>query len=300
MSIKKLFAMIIITITLILLTVGCVLATYASYNSQYREYENIVETYDVLARTSNQEAINKGNEILNVLNQNSLTRSAQQNEDYSITKIIKDNNYGTESYLYTNDTNYEIQLDTTTLNLTGINSLDLNYNLSSEKMNKEDVKNYIDSVYNDLKLDSSYDLVYLEKFDGALWEADYQKEYDGIYTPYEAVKIIFSPIEQKIASLKVFDMKYTLEQENNITEETAKSVFASSNLSRSFTTNNSQLTSEIVFIRPNNLTESNRRNGSKVLFNNTIRKAWKITNSDDLSLYVDIESGEIIGGDKLR
>lgn len=299
MNMKKVLIILSVIILLILLTFSYVLAYQNTSDSKYNQYENIVDTYDVSTRDSQQNVIAKGNEILNVLNSHSLTRGVNDsNTEYAVTKIIKDNNYNTQSFLYTNNKNYEIQLDTTDLSLIGINSLDINYNLSSENLDKKTVQEYIDNVYKDLKLDSSYKLMYLEKFDGALWEADYQKEYDGIYNPYESVKIIFSPVEQKIASLKVFKMKYDANQQNNITEEFAKTTFNEKFANTK--SNMSELKAEIVFTRPNNLVDSNRKNGSKALFNNNIKKAWKITNNDGLSLYIDIDSGEIIGGEQLR
>lgn len=300
MNMKKFFIIFALIVLLLLLTFGCVLASKDTRSSEYQQYENIVDTYSISTRASQQDVIQKGNEILDILNANSLARTANpSNDEYTVEKIIKDNNYNTQSYLYTNNKNYEIQLDTTDLSLTGINSLDINYNLSSENIDKEYVQEYINSIYTNLNLDSSYKLVYLEKFDGALWEADYQKEYDGIYNPYEAVKIIFSPIEKKIASLKVFKMKYTANQQNNTTKEMAISTF-NTKFANTKANSISELKTEIVFIRPNNLVDSNRDDGSKALFNNNIKKAWKVTNNEGLSLYIDIESGEVIGGEQLR
>lgn len=301
---KKIVFCFTLGILILLFTVGVVFATIQNVNTQnettgYVNYDSAIETQQITQNENLNEVILKGNEVLNALQNESNSpeklRKVNSN-NYKITEIVEDNNYNTESYLYTDNQNYEIQLDTEDLSVVRILSLDINYNISNEDTTKEEALEYVTKVYNSLNLDSSYNLVYLEKFDDTLWEANYQKEYDGIYNPYESVKIIFSPIEQKIASLKVFKLEYDNQQESIISEENAKSIF-SDKFSSLDAISDEQVTAELVLTRPNNLLDDNREYGSKALFNNEIKKAWKVTNSDGITAFVDVETGNVIGGD---
>ena len=82
------------------------------------------------------------------------------------------------SKVYTED--YIVKLNNSSKQLVGIYEKEAKYNLKTTE-DKKVAEDFIINKYQEMNLPSEYNLVYLEKFDDYVWEADFQKEYDGLY-----------------------------------------------------------------------------------------------------------------------
>ena len=182
------------------------------------------------------------------------------NSEEKINSISKESDSTTNSTFYKVDTdNYTLRLD-------------------------EDNKDFITAKYAELNLPSEYDLVYLEKFDDVLWEADFQKEYNGVYNKYEAVKVFFTPETKEIAALSVFDTPYSDEKEVNITSEEAKNK-ANDNLEL----DSKIVDSELTIVQGNEYFNEET--------DTDLHKAWVLSTEKNEFVFVDASTGDIIGGD---
>ena len=178
--------------------------------------------------------------------------------------------------------NYIVSLDSSSKELVGLYQRYAKYNLNTTE-DKNIAENFINSKYSEMNLPSDYKLVYLEKFDDYVWEADYQKEYNGVYNMYEAVKVFFNPENKEIVALTIFNEKYTDTSSEAISEESAIN-------SASTVSDEKIVNSELTLIKSNNYYD--KENNDK-----SIHKAWVLTTEKENKIYVDSASGEIIGGD---
>ncbi|MBR3133026.1 MAG: hypothetical protein IKG42_02985 [Clostridia bacterium] len=190
------------------------------------------------------------------------------------------------SKVYTD--NYIVSLNNSTKQLVGIYEKEAKYNLKTT-VTKESAREFITSKYNEMNLPSEYTLVYLEKFDDYVWEADFQKEYNGLYNMYEAVKVFFNPENEEIVALTIFNDPYTETSETTISSEEAVSRAANSidNIN-----SESIKDSKLTLIKGNSFYKENK--------DKTIHKAWVLVTQEDDQIFVDAASGEIIGGDSIN
>lgn len=235
--------------------------------------------------------ISEVNSVLTALGETNLVSTNKKSKINLDTKTdaMRDINYYTVS---TQD--YKINVDSTTNKV--VNIYNLTSNLSSVPATTKDVaREYITKTYSDLNLPSDYDLVYLEPIAEKFWEADFQKNYGGTYNMYEAVKIIFSPANEEIIALTVFDESYsevaTLSAECN-TEECISTLSIDEDYIEDIT---------VSFIKPSSLVNTGSTDSS-------IHKAkvikQVIPQEEDVNLvtltYIDFYTGEYLGGDTLQ
>lgn len=183
---------------------------------------------------------------------------------------------------------YTVSLDSSSKALIGIYQKEAKYNVNTTT-DKNIAENYIKSKYSAMNLPSEYDLVYLEKFDDYVWEANFQKEYNGLYNMYESVKVFFNPENDEIVALTVFDEEYTETSSTTITQENA-TLSATNSLDIN---SESIKDSELTLIKANTYFDQNNNDTS-------IHKAWVLTTNEEESIFVDAATGEIIGGDSLN
>ena len=130
--------------------------------------------------------------------------------------------------------------------------------------------------------------------DDSLWEADFSKKYGDIYNKYESVKIFFSPDTQEIAALTIFNEKAeessTLARTASLTADNAKNV-ATTNLN---ITDDKILDVYQGFERANGFYSNEELDLSKKVYNVWIVKY--LTENTTATCYIDINSGDIIGG----
>lgn len=227
-----------------------------------------------------------------------LTTTAINAQVETILAPIADNNSVKNVEKYTNElTNkemyrvstedYMVSLDSSSKELVGIYEKEPKYNLNTTT-DKAIAQKYITSKYSELKLPSEYKLVYLEKFDDYVWEADFQKEYNGVYNMYESVKVFFNPENQEIVALTLFDEPYTANEEAKLDSETATETATSSlNIEKENIKD-----SELTLIKANNYYGDNN--------DKSIHKAWVLTTNEEDKIFVDAATGKIIGGDSFN
>ena len=235
--------------------------------------------------------ISEVNSVLTALGETNLVSTTAKSKINlnAKTDIMRDINYYTVS---TQD--YQINVDSTTNKV--VNIYNLTSNLSSVPATTKDVaREYITKTYSDLNLPSDYDLVYLEPIAEKFWEADFQKNYGGTYNMYEAVKIIFSPANEEIIALTVFDESYsevaTLSAECN-----AEECISTLSIDEDYIEDIS-----VSFIKPSTLVNTGSTDSS-------IHKAkvikQVIPQEEDVNLvtltYIDFYTGEYLGGDTLQ
>ena len=110
-----------------------------------------------------------------------------------------------------------------------------------------------------------------------IWQANFEKYYNGIYNKYESVKVYFIPDSDEIVALGAF-------------REAPTSIDTSISLDSAKQTASSKNSSEIV---TSSLSMEKVDDGS-------IRPVWVVTYSDNNIVYVDAKSNQVVGGDTIK
>ena len=143
-----------------------------------------------------------------------------------------------------------------------------------------------------IKNKKDYILNYVTKFDDEIWRANFVKSYDGLKNPGEAINISFAPTTNEIITLAIIKNEYN-NNEIKISEEDALKI-AQKYINRSITPKVKEV--KIDIIKPNQMFK-------KVVENkmykhiNKMRKSYVIILENDSKIYVDVTTGEILGGD---
>lgn len=168
--------------------------------------------------------------------------------------------------------------------------------------NKEYAKKYITELYNNLDISHDYELTYLEIFDEYLWEAGFTKKIDNIYNIYDSIKVYFTPEQKKIAAMRIHSTYNTqivnVNTENIVPEKDIINIIQE-NFENIKEKDISKV--EIVYTKPNNF--FTKKDYGDIISENKIVKAYKITitlNDKTIYVFVDINTGNIIGGDMLK
>lgn len=311
MSKKKIFVSLVIIFTIL----ASVTAIYAftskinlanltsnvlNQNESDELYICVLEKETTINDTGKDAIEVKANNYLPVLLENTdiQVASISENNDAEI-KTFHDNTINEDYYdVVTN--NYTISMsEDSELRAFSDNTFDYNIQTTTDKSIAE---TFIVNFYNNLDISHDYELAYLEVFDDSMWEADFVKKVDGIYNYYDSIKIFFSPEQQKIATLRVHSTSYSNDgittANLDITEDEAKNIVKENfeNVSNNEITN-----VELIFEKPNNF--FTRQAGDEVISENNVVKAWKVTIEKDSTTtyaYVDLTTGEIIGGDQIK
>ncbi len=222
-------------------------------------------------------AINKSTEILSTLNSDSKISSSYKTY----------NKLDNKEYFILENTDYTIQLQNDN-SLKGIYSKDIETTQTTSNLSKESAKDYITNKYHELNLPSDYELNYLEKYDDIIWQANFEKNYNGIYNKYESVKVYFIPDSDEIIALTVFN-ESAKTTENNLTKEEAMQI-----TSEKLNVNESEIVSATLEMeKANNYYDNSNTDTS-------IHSTWKVELQDKSIVYIDASTSNIIGGDKIH
>ena len=191
------------------------------------------------------------------------------------TKVVYDDVKEKDIYRIENS-KYSIDMDTNN-KLVGIHAKSLSTDLQESSCSQEKAEEYIVAKYNELNLPSDYEFNYITKFDDLIWQANFEKNYDGVYNKYESVKVFFIPDSDEIVALGVF---YDAPKSTGVEIAQDAAIQTASNKNDS----------EVV----------NAELSMEKADDNNIHSAWVITYSDNEIVYVDAESNEIIGGDTIN
>lgn len=224
-----------------------------------------------------QTSLNKSYEIFDTLNsEKNITNSKTSYDE------LENKNY----YIIEND-DYTIALETNN-SLKGIYSKEISTLETSSNLSKEIAEKYICAKYKELNLPSQYELSYLEKYDDIIWQANFEKNYNGIYNKYESVKVFFIPDTDEIISLSVFNEPTTSTTASISQAEAIQTASEELNLDSS-----KIVSASLEMEKANNYYDSSNTDTS-------VHPTWKIQTTDDTFIFVDANTSNIIGGDEIN
>lgn len=236
-----------------------------------------VENVDV--KKVSTQMLNTSSEILSVLDSEETIKSTS----------VKYDNMRKKDIYEVSTSKYIIDLDSTN-NLVGIytNTTEPIVKRTRAIADKDSAREVILAKYQELNLPSDYELVYLEKLDDEVWEADFQKNYNGIYNKYEAVKTFFIPENNEIVSLTVFN------EGNDTTDVAITADDAILTAANSLNIETSDIVSSTLTMEKANKFYDESNNDSSV------HTTWVLEKADNSKIYVDATDNVIIGGNGLN
>lgn len=261
---KKIEILIILAVLLASITATIV---YASVSSSE------VETIKTVSTAS----ISKSSEIFEKLD----TNSNNVNSKVVYDELTKENLYEFEN------TKYFVNMNTKN-ELVGIYSKNVTATQTTSNVNNQTAKEYVLNKYTELNLPTEYELTYLEKFDDLIWQANFEKNYNGIYNKYESVKMFFIPDSDEIVALTVFN-EGASSSTVTISKEDAE-MTAAQNLG----IDSSNIKSATLSMEKANKFYDNSNSDTAV------HSTWVIQSADDTIVYVDAENNTVIGGDHIN
>ena len=261
---KKIEILIILAVLLASITATIV---YASVSSSE------VETIKTVSTAS----MSKSSEIFEKLD----TSSNNINSKVVYDELTKENLYEFEN------AKYFVNMSTQN-ELVGIYSKNVTTSQTTSNANNQTAKEYVLNKYNELNLPAEYELTYLEKFDDLIWQANFEKNYNGIYNKYESVKMFFIPDSDEIVALTVFN-EGASSSAVTVSKEDAE-MTAVQNLG----IDSSNIKSATLSMEKANKFYDNSNSDTAV------HSTWVIQSSDDTIVYVDAENNTVIGGDHIN
>lgn len=261
---KKIEILIILAVLLASITATIV---YASVSSSE------VETIKTVSTAS----MSKSSEIFEKLD----TNSNNVNSKVVYDELTKENLYEFEN------TKYFVNMNTKN-ELVGIYSKNVTATQTTSNVNNQTAKEYVLNKYTELNLPTEYELTYLEKFDDLIWQANFEKNYNGIYNKYESVKMFFIPDSDEIVALTVFN-EGASSSTVTVSKEDAE-MTAAQNLG----IDSSNIKSATLSMEKANKFYDNSNSDTAV------HSTWVIQSADDTIVYVDAENNTVIGGDHIN
>lgn len=261
---KKIEILIILAVLLASITATIV---YASVSSSE------VETIKTVSTAS----MSKSSEIFEKLD----TNSNNVNSKVVYDELTKENLYEFEN------TKYFVNMNTKN-ELVGIYSKNVTATQTTSNVNNQTAKEYVLNKYTELNLPTEYELTYLEKFDDLIWQANFEKNYNGIYNKYESVKMFFIPDSDEIVALTVFN-EGASSSTVTVSKEDAE-MTAAQNLG----IDSSNIKSANLSMEKANKFYDNSNSDT------TVHSSWVIQSADDTIVYVDAENNNVIGGDHIN
>ena len=262
---KKIEILIIATVLLASITATLV---YASVSSSSE-----VETIKTVSTAS----ISKSSEIFEKLD----TNSDNVNSKVVYDELKKENLYEFENAKYFVNMNTKNEL-------VGIYSKTVTTTQTTSNVNTSSAKEYVLNKYTELNLPAEYELTYLEKFDDLIWQANFEKNYNGIYNKYESVKMFFIPDSDEIFALTVFN-ESAASSAVTVSKEDAETTAA-----KNLGIDSSNIKSATLSMEKANKFYDNSNSDT------TVHSTWVIQSSDDTIVYVDAENNNVIGGDHIN
>lgn len=259
------------------ITLGCsCLALLSTLTFVYATNNTSTESADK-ELTISQTALNKSYQIFDTLDsENTIINSKTAYEQLE-----------NKNYYFIENNDYTIKLETDN-SLKGIYSKEISTTETTSNLTKDIAEKYICAKYEELNLPSQYELNYLEKYDDIIWQANFEKNYDGIYNKYESVKIFFIPDTDEIITLTVFNEPVSSSEVTLSREEAIQLASEELNLD----------TSEIVSANLEMEKANDYYNSENT--DTSIHTTWKVQTSDDIFIFIDAKTSNIIGGDQIN
>ena len=120
-----------------------------------------------------------------------------------------------------------------------------------------------------------------EKYDDEIWQANFEKNYNGIYNKYESVKVYFIPENDEIVALTVFNEAPT---NSSVTISEEDAILTAAN---SLDVSSSEIVSATLSMEKSESDES-------------IHPSWVVQASNNSIVFVDANNNAVIGGDSIN
>lgn len=315
-----------------ILTAGVVYASYTIYEKVWKdperyniEEEVVVTEEDKEKSLTKEEAIEKAKEITEKLGKNfGNVTNAEINKNLATNQmtwsIVTDNQIG-------------VTIDSQTGKLFSVSDFGIDDTKIPSTMSKDEVEKIANEIYINLGYkEGEYKLKDLRKNlitnDTNLWQADFCKEYDGLYNDFECVRITFVSEIKQLSIYTLFDYK----TENNPVEiEKEEAIEIAKDKAKELGKDESrikEIKTELKFEKVNSFiyTQENQKTQQAkeqaIIENETqtqnintgygyktqdlVRKVWRVDieyYSDFAeidSYFVDCTTGEILGGDAVK
>ena len=290
------------------LGVGIVYAGTIIYNNiwktptviDYQQEKQVTEN-DINNSITEEKAKEKSNEILEEL--------GKGKDEIKNVEFIKFPDEDKSYWRVTTTKKYEIQIDSQKGDLVSFYDGTIDDTKIKATANEALAKEIATQLYGTITENKEYELKDIQKSaitsDSCLWQADFCKKYDGIYNDYQCIRITFVPEIKQIKMINIFDEKF----ENNpivVTEDEAIEIVKNKLQNYEIVDISSELKIEkmnpYVYMQDNPLNENEVYKTDRL-----IRKVWSINciiNINNIrqqeKYYVDVTTGEIIGGDSIK
>lgn len=318
------------------LSVGIVYAGIITYQNVWKkpkeytfeEAHNVTEE-DIDKSITKEEAINIAKDLARKYNKNfgNVTK-------YELNKDADD-----ISWIIVTDTKFSVDIDGNTGKLIQMSDFSIDDTKIPSTANREEVTGVANELYLSLGYsEGEYVLADLKKNvitdDTNLWQADFCKEYDGIYNYYQDIRITFIPETKDIVILTIFDEDFednplviTKEEAIEIAKQKAKSLGKDEDMIKNITAE-LDIRKMNAYVYSQEQTAIPRPNENSAT--NTIENTTTTSTTDDIAVYdtedivrkvwvieieykeneysfvekdmyfVDCTTGEIIGGDSTK
>ncbi|HJJ16158.1 MAG TPA: hypothetical protein OIM60_07145 [Clostridiaceae bacterium] len=266
----------------------------------YQEEQKVTED-DINNSITEEQAKEKANEILE--------KFGKEKDDITNVEFIKYPDEDKSYWRITTSKKYEIQIDTKEGNLVSYYDGTIDDTKIKATVEEGIARKIVMNLYNEVSNDKDYELKSIQKVaitdDSCLWQADFCKKYDGIYNDYQCIRITFIPETEQIKMINIFDEEF----ENNpivITKDEAIENVKNKLQGEEIKNINCEL--KIEQMNPYVYMQDNPIEGNKAYkMNKIVRKVWSVEcviNKNNIEqqekYYVDVTTGEIIGGDSIK
>ena len=171
-------------------------------------------------------------------------------------------------------------------------------------MDEEEAKTVLLEKYDVLKGENDYELVSFEKESNDVWTGYFNKKYGELYNKYQGITLKIIPELDKIVTVAYFDEEFE-DTEIIVSKEDAINIAKNKIEVNNIESINAYLSIEKSNLFVETLEDINFDEENLEDTNYIVRKVWRVdirqnNNLNILSFFVDVETGEIIGGDGIR
>ena len=232
-----------------------------------------------------------------------LTNIGYDKETIKTVEIQKLSNSKEEDYKIITNSNLEVLVD---INKGKVNSFfdNNNYTVNQTSLDEDEAKTVLLEKYDVLKGENDYELVSFEKESNDVWTGYFNKKYGELYNKYQGITLKIIPELDKIVTVAYFDEEFE-DTEIIVSKEDAINIAKNKIEVNNIESINAYLSIEKSNLFVETLEDINFDEENLEDTNYIVRKVWRVdikqnNNLNILSFFVDVETGEIIGGDGIR
>ena len=232
-----------------------------------------------------------------------LTNIGYDKETIKTVEIQKLSNSKEEDYKIITNSNLEVLVD---INKGKVNSFfdNNNYTVNQTSLDEDEAKTVLLKKYDVLKGENDYELVSFEKESNDVWTGYFNKKYGELYNKYQGITLKIIPELDKIVTVAYFDEEFE-DTEIIVSKEDAINIAKNKIEVNNIESINAYLSIEKSNLFVETLEDINFDEENLEDTNYIVRKVWRVdikqnNNLNILSFFVDVETGEIIGGDGIR